>query len=119
MLNIAISDRHPLFAHGLKHLLETETGFNVVGIGKNESELADIISRNNVNIAIVDLQMSLVNGMVACKKLRLSHPDLKIIMVSVFGNIDIHGQAAPRQTEPYNTYVNRSMKLKLFIPELT
>jgi DNA-binding NarL/FixJ family response regulator len=112
MLNIAISDHHPLFAHGLKHLLETETRFNVVGIGMNELELVDIISRHNVNIAIVDLPMPVMDGMASCKKLRLSHPSLKIIMVSVLEEASI---ANGLKNIGINGYISKTCKNVDFI----
>jgi two-component system, NarL family, nitrate/nitrite response regulator NarL len=105
MLNIAISDKHPLFAHGLKHLLETETRFNVVGIGRNELELVDIISRHNVNLAIVNLQMPVLVGLAACKNLRLSYPGLKIIVLST---IEATNMAGEFQNIGVNGYISKS-----------
>lgn len=83
MLNIAIADDQPIFSHGMKQLLETQSRFNVVGIGKNESELNELVSQYPVNLAIVDFGGTLIKRMTACKKLRLTYPGLKIIVVSI------------------------------------
>lgn len=82
MLNIAIADDQPIFSQGMKQLLETQNRFNVVGIGKNESELNELVSRHSVNLAIVDFGGTLIKRMMICKKLRLSYPGLKIIVIS-------------------------------------
>jgi len=84
MLNIAIADDHRLFSQSLKQLLETEKKFNVVGIGRTGEELIDIVSRTQVNLVIVEYRMPGMDGVTACKKLRLLFPNLKIIMLSTF-----------------------------------
>lgn len=84
MINIAIADDHLLFAQSLKQFLETEKNINVVGLAGNGLELLQIVSCHKVNLVVVDIRMPVMDGFTTCKALKSFHPDIKIVLLSMF-----------------------------------
>ncbi len=80
VVNILIADDHLLFAKLLKHELNSEPGFNVVGILDNGPDIIETIERDNVDVLLLDIHLNQSNGIAILEEIRGIHPKLKIIM---------------------------------------
>jgi two-component system, NarL family, response regulator DegU len=88
-IKIFVADDHPLFLKGLKDTLEEESDFEILGSAKNGQEALENITKLMPNIAILDLDMPIMNGIEVAKVLLKSHQTIKIVMLSMHKDPDI------------------------------
>ena len=84
VLRVAIADDHLLMLDGISRALETDPGIKVVGKATTGDGLVALVPRIRPDVVILDMRMPGGDGLATIKILRKSHPDLKIIMLSVF-----------------------------------
>lgn len=88
-IRIIIADDHPLFLKGLKDTLEEEIEFNVLDTAVNGQQAIDKITHLLPDIAILDLDMPLLNGIEVAKLVLKNHVHVKIIILSMHKDVDI------------------------------
>mgnify|MGYP001769944769 CR=1 FL=1 len=83
---IIIADDHTLFRQGLKMILEDIENLEVVADVANGKELIEITREFLPDLIIMDINMPLVNGIEASKTILQEHPEMKILVVSMYGD---------------------------------
>lgn len=83
-LRIAIADDHRLMLDGIKRALETAPDITVVGEAMSGEEMIDLVPRVQPDVVILDLRMPRGDGLSTLARLRKDHPDLKVIILSMF-----------------------------------
>ncbi|HEY1807510.1 MAG TPA: response regulator transcription factor [Acidobacteriaceae bacterium] len=68
-IRILIADDHPLFRDGLRRLLQSEPGFEVVGEASDGDELLGLIRKAKPDILLLDLSMPRRDGMAVLREL--------------------------------------------------
>lgn len=86
--NIIIVDDHEIFRNGLKFLLENIDNVNVVGQASNGSEFIELLVNSKVDIVFMDINMPVTNGVVATETAIKKYPQLKIIALTAFEDIE-------------------------------
>ena len=85
MINIVIADDHTLFAKGLASILSEEQDFNIKGIFNDGRSMIDFVKNQEVDIAIIDLNMPKFDGRDTLANLNESEDlNLKRIIVSMY-----------------------------------
>jgi DNA-binding NarL/FixJ family response regulator len=84
MIRIALADDHKLFAKGLEGLIEEHEGFLVTGLFPNGKELLEYLDSEEVDIVLTDLNMPIVDGFGVLRHLKKHHPNLKVIVLSMY-----------------------------------
>lgn len=82
---IIIADDHPLFADGLSKLLDDEPDMNVFAIVKNGRALIDSVRNKQPDMILLDINMPLLNGLDAVKRIKQEYPKIKVLMLSTYG----------------------------------
>lgn len=85
-INIYIVDDHALFRDGLKLLL---TNLNFIGKifeANNGDEFVSGLKNNPVDIALVDIEMPVMNGIEAARQAREIQPSIKILALSMYSD---------------------------------
>lgn len=82
-IKILIADDHPLIAQGIKNTFTNNDDFDVVGVVENGKEAIDFIERHLVDIALLDINMSVMDGVTCAKQIVANHPSVKIAMLSM------------------------------------
>jgi DNA-binding NarL/FixJ family response regulator len=82
---IIIADDHQLFRNGLKILLNAFPEFEVTGEASNGEEFLKILSNNEADIALMDINMPEMDGIEATRKGLQLYSDIKIIALSMYG----------------------------------
>src|SRR3954454_2206898 len=77
---IALADDHPLFAEGIRRLLETE--YEIIATALDGRELLQRLQEADPNVVIGDIGMPILNGIVTTQRLKESKPNIKIVVVS-------------------------------------
>ena len=83
---VIIADDHTLFRQGLKLILEDIENIEVIADVANGQELLEIAGMLQPDLIIMDINMPLVNGIDASRLLLTENPDLKILVVSMYGD---------------------------------
>ena len=81
-IRIVIADDHPLFRRGLRHLLDAEEGFSVVGEAGNGEEAVKLARSAQPDILLLDLAMPGVSGMEALTALAASPAPMRTILLT-------------------------------------
>jgi DNA-binding NarL/FixJ family response regulator len=73
-----------MFRQGLRELIERKTEFAVVGEARTGREVLEQIDTLRPDIVLLDIQMPELNGLAVARQLAESHPDIKIIMLTMY-----------------------------------
>ncbi|MBS1747918.1 MAG: response regulator transcription factor [Bacteroidetes bacterium] len=84
-ITIIIADDHSLFAEGLSTLLKDEKDMNVLAIVSNGRALIDAVRNQQPHLVLLDINMPLLNGLDAMKRIKQEYPKVKILMLSTYG----------------------------------
>lgn len=84
-IKITIVDDHALFRNGLKILLNAHPEMEVISEASNGKEFLETLKENTPDIVLMDISMPVMNGIEASEIATQSHPELKIIALSMFG----------------------------------
>jgi DNA-binding NarL/FixJ family response regulator len=83
-LRVAIADDHRLMLDGIRRALETAPDIRVVGEAMSGEEMIALVPRVRPDVVIMDLRMPNGDGLTTLGKLKKDHPDLKVIILSMF-----------------------------------
>jgi DNA-binding NarL/FixJ family response regulator len=85
-MRILLADDHGIVRRGMRALLDTEPGVEVVGEASNGREALKLIETLRPDMAILDVAMPMLNGIeVAAQAMKLD-PELKVIMLSMYAD---------------------------------
>jgi len=83
---VLLADDHPIVRHGLRDLLNAEADFQVVAEVSDGAEAVDRAVEPDVDLAILDVSMPRMTGLLAAQQLATRRPDLRILMLSMHEN---------------------------------
>jgi DNA-binding NarL/FixJ family response regulator len=85
LLKVYIVEDHAIFREGLKRVLEGISNIQVVGEAENGQIFLDALATSNPDIVLMDIKMPVCDGLQATEKALKINPQLKIIVLSMFG----------------------------------
>ncbi|MBN2632226.1 MAG: response regulator transcription factor [Bacteroidales bacterium] len=84
-IRIIIADDHQLFRNGLKILLNSFPEFEVAGEASNGEDFVNLIKTSMADIALMDINMPVMDGIEATRKGLKLCPSISIIALSMYG----------------------------------
>ncbi len=87
MINIAIVDDHQMFLDGMVSVLQKQENMTVLFVAKSAKEALHKIKGYPPDLIISDISMPEMNGHEFIKILKKDFPSIKILVVSMFRNI--------------------------------
>lgn len=81
-MNIAIVDDNKSFVEAMKVVLDMVHNINIVYTASNGLEFVDHPDFKHVDLAIIDIQMPVMDGINAIKVAKLRRPEMVIVTVS-------------------------------------
>jgi DNA-binding NarL/FixJ family response regulator len=88
-IRIALVDDHVVVRRGVANLLNKEAGIKVAFDVSNGQELLNELKNNAVDVVLLDINMPILNGKQTLHALQAHHPDLKVIMLSMYEEKEI------------------------------
>ena len=83
-IKILLVDDQPLFREGLRTLLSVHSDFDVVGEANNGQEAITLARSTGASVVLMDLQMPILDGVAATRRLRDEQPDCRVIVLTTF-----------------------------------
>lgn len=80
---IVLADDHPIVRDGLRGLLETEPGFNVVAETADGLKAVDLVERLKPDVLIVDVVMPGLDGLEVTRQVSHRSPQTRVIVLSM------------------------------------
>ena len=82
-----IADDHPLYAEGLKNLLQEE--FDVVSVVFSGLEAVKEARKCKPDVVLMDINMPGMDGIAATREIVAEQPDIKVLMLTSFTETDV------------------------------
>jgi len=79
---IILVDDHAIVRQGIKLILESEEGFEVVGVASDANEAVAITSELRPDVVVMDIHLAATDGIEASRSILSAHPDTKIVVLS-------------------------------------
>lgn len=83
---IILAEDHLNFRRLIRQELESIDGFEVVGEANDGRELLDLLEQVSPDLVILDISMPNMGGIEAAQRIKLSHPEVKILFLSMHKN---------------------------------
>lgn len=83
MINIAITDDHPLLLEGLKNILSKEEDFHVIGCFPDAKSTLAFLSETPPQVLLLDINLPDANSLDLVADMKRKYPDLRILIISV------------------------------------
>src|ERR1051325_9225900 len=84
LIKILLVDDQPLFREGLRTLLSVHPDFEIVGEAGNGKEAISLVQSTGASVVLMDLQMPILDGVAATRRLRVEHPHCRVIVLTTF-----------------------------------
>jgi two-component system invasion response regulator UvrY len=83
MINVLLVDDHELVRTGIRRLLSDVRGIKVYAEATTGEEAIQAVREKVPDIVLMDVSMPGIGGMEATRRLTQSHPDLKVIILTI------------------------------------
>lgn len=88
-IRILLVDDQPLFREGLRTLLSVQPDFEVVGEAANGAEALRLARSLLPAVVLMDLQMPVLDGVAATRRLRAEQPECRVIVLTTFDDDEL------------------------------
>jgi len=82
-----IADDHPHAHEAITMMLEDEANFKIIAHARNGMEAIELSKLHSPDIILMDIEMPIMNGLEATKRIKEQSPHIKVIMLSVSDNV--------------------------------
>jgi DNA-binding NarL/FixJ family response regulator len=82
-LRLVVADDHNLVRRGLRDVLERQAGWKVVAEAVNGKEAVEKVFKTQPDVAVLDIQMPVVNGLEAAKEIVRSGSKTRILILTM------------------------------------
>ena len=80
---VLLADDHRLFREGLRGLLSVQSGIEVVGVAADGAELVSLAESVEYDVALIDIEMPVMNGLEAAEKILSTHPEARLVALTM------------------------------------
>jgi len=82
-VKILVVDDHAIVREGLIRLINQESDLMVCAQAENANQALDIIEKQQVDLAIVDISLEGISGLELTERMKLRRPDLIVLILSM------------------------------------
>ncbi len=99
--SILIADDHQLFLDGLKLILKNQPAFQIVAEALNGQQVLDILEKEHIDLAVLDLNMPGMKGIDLVKTVKEKFPDTKVLVITMHHEQEIISEILLAEAEGY------------------
>jgi len=88
-IRLLIADDHLIVRQGLRLILETEDGFELVGEASDGTEAVQLAGKLHPDVILMDLRMPGMDGLTAIEQLAETQPEIAIVILTTFNEDDL------------------------------
>ncbi|MET7280775.1 response regulator transcription factor [Kribbella sp. NPDC005582] len=92
-IRILLADDHALVRRGVRLILDNEPDLTVVAEAGDGAEAIAAAQQQPIDLAILDVAMPRMTGLQAARELSTHHPELRILMMSMYDDVQYLFQA--------------------------
>lgn len=81
-VRVLLADDHPVYRLGLRALLDSVEGLEVVGEAQTGAEAVEATTELVPDVVVMDLRMPDLNGIEATRRIVKRHPDMAVLMLT-------------------------------------
>jgi len=81
---ILFAGDHPVFRKGLVNVIAEDVRFEIVVEASDGATALDLIQKLNPSIALLDVDMPRLNGLVLAEKLKTLRPSVRVIVLTSY-----------------------------------
>jgi two-component system response regulator NreC len=82
-IRILIADDHGILRAGLRSLLRTESGLEVVGEADNCEDVQQLTAQLRPDVVLMDISMPVCGGIEATRRVKQRHPQVDVLILTV------------------------------------
>ena len=83
LIRVLVADDHMIARTGIRHVLESEAEFEVVGEAASGTEALALTLKLHPDVVVLDISMPGVSGLEVAGRLRASSPETRILILSM------------------------------------
>ena len=83
MTRVVIADDHAIVRAGLRSLIHDDAGLDLIGEAAGGYEAIELVEKNRPDVLVLDISMPDLDGISVTRKLKQSHPDLRILILTL------------------------------------
>lgn len=87
-IKLLLADDHAMVRKGLQVFFSTQSDIELVGEAASGQEALEKAETLRPDVVLMDLNMPVLNGIEATKRLKISHPHMKVIVLTSFSDQD-------------------------------
>jgi DNA-binding NarL/FixJ family response regulator len=84
VVRVVIADDHPVVRSGIRGMLASDPGFEVVGEASNGTEAVAVTLRARPDVVLMDLRMPDLDGAGATAEIRARRPETQILVLTTY-----------------------------------
>lgn len=84
MIRVLICDDQDVVREGLRSILGTAPGIEVVALAEDGARAVEMFERHQPDVVLMDLNMPVMNGIQATRRLREKYPDARILALTTY-----------------------------------
>ena len=88
-IRVLLVDDEQLVRAGLRMMLGADPGMEVVGEADDGVQALRLVGETSPQVVLMDIRMPRMDGLEALRRLRATHPDLAVIMLTTFDTDDM------------------------------
>ena len=88
MIRAAIVEDQEILRKSLKIVIESISDIKIVGTAENGEEAIALCEKETIDIVLMDIQMPVMNGVTATEEIKKRWPDIKVIILTTFQDVN-------------------------------
>jgi DNA-binding NarL/FixJ family response regulator len=84
VVRVLIADDHPVVRSGIRGMLASDPGFEVVGEAENGTAAVSLTLRERPDVVLMDLRMPELDGMSATAEIKAKRPETEVLVLTTY-----------------------------------